>query len=49
LNGFLKEMFYDAYLSAHFKREEYNYWNEMLEKWLGGRKAGGEEEEEEEA
>jgi hypothetical protein len=44
-----KEMFYDAYLSAHFKREEYNYWNEMLEKWLGGRKAGGEEEEEEEA
>jgi len=44
-----KEMFYDAYLSAHFKREEYSYWNEMLAKWLGGRKAGGEEEEEEEA
>lgn len=41
-----KEMFYDMYLSAHYRREEYNYWNEMLQRWLGEQKAEEEEEEE---
>jgi hypothetical protein len=40
-----KEMFYDMHLSAHYRRDEYNYWSNMLQKWLGER---GEEEEEEE-
>jgi hypothetical protein len=42
-----KEMFYDMYLSVHYRREEYNYWSEMLAKWLGeaGEREGEEGEE----
>jgi hypothetical protein len=41
-----KERFYELYLSKHFKKEDYDYWNKRLEEWLG--EAGEEPEEEEE-
>jgi hypothetical protein len=40
-----KEMFYDMHLSKFYRREEYNYWNNMLAKWLGEQEEEGEGEE----
>lgn len=42
-----RERFYKLYLSKHFKKEDYDYWNKRLEEWLGetGEEPGEEEEE----
>jgi hypothetical protein len=41
-----RERFYQLYLSKRFRKEDYDYWNEMLEKWLGEAEEEPEEEEE---
>jgi len=42
-----RERFYQLYLSKHFRKEDYDYWNKRLEEWLGetGEEPGEEEEE----
>jgi hypothetical protein len=44
-----KETFYEQYLSKHFRKEDYEYWNKTLENWLGEREEEEEAEEAEEA